>query len=177
LDIRQLYRVKFAVIGEKTAEVTKRHSVNMDYMPEIYNARELASGLQFCGGGVMLFRALGGTPLLASTLRERGFLVDDVPAYETVCESPETEHILKKINRGEVDFAAFTSASTVRCFVNSMNGLYWERYGFYSVCIGEETATEAEKHGLRVMISESATTQSMIECIKTHYRRANEQSG
>jgi len=133
--------------------------------------------LPFCGGGVMLFRALGGTPLLASTLRERGFLVDDVPAYETVCEKNAAENIREMINREEINFVTFTSASTVKGFVNSMNGLHWERYGFYSVCIGEETATEAKKYDLRVMISESATTQSMIECIKTHYRRANEQNG
>jgi len=33
MDIRQLYRVKYAAIGEKTSEVIKRHAICVDYMP------------------------------------------------------------------------------------------------------------------------------------------------
>jgi len=172
MDIRLLHRVKFAAVGETTAGAIKRHAVRVDYMPEVYNARELADGLPFCGDNprILLFRARDGALRLASTLRERGFLVEDIPAYETIFEKNAAENVREMISRGEVNFVTFTSASTVKGFINSMAGFHLERSGFYSVCIGEETAAEAKKHGLCAIVSEAATTQSMIERIKAQYR-------
>jgi uroporphyrinogen III methyltransferase/synthase len=178
MDIRSLYRVKFAAIGEKTAEVIKRHAVCVDYMPEIYNARELADGLPLSGDnpGVLLFRARDGTPQLESTLRERGFLVEDLPAYETICEceNAAVENVSEMISRGKVDFVTFTSASIVESFVYSLAGFDFSRAEFYAVCIGQKTAAAAQKHGLsaRVIVSEMATAESMIECIKARSRKA-----
>ncbi|MCL2602750.1 MAG: uroporphyrinogen-III C-methyltransferase, partial [Treponema sp.] len=100
MDIRLLHRVKFAAVGETTAGAIKRHAVRVDYMPKVYNARELADGLPFCGDNprTLLFRARNGAPRLASTLRERGFLVEDIPAYETIFEKNAAENVREMIS-------------------------------------------------------------------------------
>lgn len=167
IDIRSLNRAKFAAIGEKTASAVTGRGIRVDYMPEIYNAHELADGLPFddeLQKHVLLFRAEDGTPELASALCARGFSVRDVSAYETIRGSSCSEEVREMFSNGEVHFVTFTSASTVQGFAGSLPGIDPDLVT--AVCIGGETAAEARKLGFRVLISERAEIRSMIECIQ-----------
>ena len=65
----------------------------------------------------------------------------------------------EELASGEIDFALFTSVSTVRGFAESSNGA--DLTGVNAVCIGKNTAKAAEDLGMRVRISEKATLQSL----------------
>ena len=58
-------------------------------------------------------------------------------------------------------FALFTSASGVRGFVSAYPDM--DHSAVKAVCIGAMTAAEAEKHGMRVWISEEAALASLAD--------------
>jgi len=167
MDIRSLHRVKFAAIGEKTAEIFRRHAVCADYVPTRYNASALAEGLPYSAGAarVLLFRAQSGTPELITTLETRGFSVTDVAAYQTHLLTADVERVRSLLQAGDVRFVTFTSASTVQGFVDALPDMDLEAASFQAVCIGEETAAVARRYGFRVLVSEKATIDSMVSCI------------
>jgi len=174
IDIRMLHRAKIAAVGEKTASVFSERGIRVDYVPDSYNANELGAGLPYSDGeGVLLFRAQDGTPSLATTLQERGFVVEDFAAYRTIRESAgsglESAALVRAgeiLERGDLDFVTFTSASTVQGFVAATADFSFDRNGYRSICIGEETAAEARKHGFDVVVSKKATIESIVEKIK-----------
>ena len=58
-------------------------------------------------------------------------------------------------------YAVFTSASTVRGFVN---GSKLDDFSeVKALCIGRQTAEEAEKHGMQIFIAEEATLDSLVK--------------
>ena len=56
----------------------------------------------------------------------------------------------------------FTSASTVRGFVSAV-GADADFSGLVGLCIGEQTAGEAQKYGIQVKIAEKAAIESLVE--------------
>ncbi len=162
LDIRLTHGAKFAAVGKKTAAAVTNKGLKVEYVPPVYNAKALAEGLPAEGRRTLLFRARDGAPELAQRLIARGFDVDDVAAYRTVRESECPRETRDALMRG-ADFVALTSASSVQGFAGALPELCQE--GVKAVCIGEETAAEARKHGFSVIISDEATIESMVECI------------
>lgn len=88
--------------------------------------------------------------------------MEDVPLYETICKLQETlkETIEKQQRQGEIDLVTFTSASTVRGFVQALPGI--DTTKIRAVCIGEQTANEAKRYGMQIQISEEASVESMV---------------
>ena len=65
----------------------------------------------------------------------------------------------------------FTSASTVKGFVQSMD--MDDFHEVTAVCIGEKTAKEAGKYQMRTEVSEEATIASLIDkIIQLHIERS-----
>ena len=61
----------------------------------------------------------------------------------------------------DVDFAVFTSASTVRGFAAAVPDVDFSRVN--AVCIGRQTAAEAQKRGMRTWVSEKATLEALVK--------------
>ena len=160
--------VKFAAIGPKTAAAVTDKGMRVDYIPEVFSAKELAAGLPQ-PGRTLLFRAEDGAKELAAILRERGFSVDDIAAYGTIRENSCPAHVRESLLRGDFACVTFTSASTVQGFTGSLKGL--DCSGITALCIGAETASEALKHGFRIVVSKSATIESMIEKIREELKK------
>ena len=68
------------------------------------------------------------------------------------------------LDAGEIDFCVFTSASTVRGFAESCKGADYSRVN--AVCIGRQTAAEAEARGMKVWVAERATLEALVEAVK-----------
>ena len=58
----------------------------------------------------------------------------------------------------------FTSASTVRGFVESLPDR--DLKNVLGICIGRQTEAEAKKYGIVTLVSQEATMESLVECIK-----------
>lgn len=159
LDIRSLVSLKFAAIGSATKKAIEDRGILVEYMPLTYDSEALAKGLAKRvqpKEKVLIPRALHGTETLTKILGEQGIAYDDVPVYETSFVKQPAITLMPD------DLVAFTSASTVKGFV----GIFGEDYDYskvHAVCIGRQTAAEAERYHMDITISEQATIDSMVE--------------
>ena len=71
----------------------------------------------------------------------------------------------KEFEHGTNDLAVFTSASTVKGFVESTKGLDYSRVR--AACIGKQTRAAADSYGMQTYMSEKATIDSLIELVET----------
>ena len=164
-DGRYLAGVKLAAIGTGTARALRDMGLMADYIPEVYDAAHLGAGLP-AEGKVLILRAEIGSPALTEAFKERTIAYDDIPVYKTVYENPRSEELRAALEAGEVPFITFTSASTVKGLVSSV-GADADFSRFTALCIGEQTAAEARRHGMTVQIAREATIDAMVELAQT----------
>ena len=162
LDARALAGVKLAAIGPKTAAALGRCGLRADLVPEVYDSDHLAQAMESVEGPVLLCRASRGSQALPELFSARGIPFDDIPCYDTVYESPDAGAVLPLLE-GET-WVTFTSASTVRGFVQSLPGA--DLSHVLGLCIGEQTAREARQYGLTVRVAREATMESLVELIR-----------
>ena len=151
---------KVAAVGPVTAAELRRHGVEPDLIPE----QHVAEGILEALGGVKGLRILLpqadiARRALVNGLCEQGALVDEVVAYHT-----RTERAPRPDLR-QVDAVTFTSASTVRGFLEAGPP------GAAVVCIGPVTAQTAREHGLEVTevagdYSEDGLVAALVAALK-----------
>ena len=163
MDCRVLSNIKIAAIGSQTAQSLYDRGIIADFVPDVFDGEHLANGLAEIidkKDRVLLVRALMGTEEIPNILRERGIFFIDVPIYKTLFKNENSQHIESLIEHNEVDFITFTSASTVEGFINSMPKVDLSKVT--GICIGDKTALRAKHYGIKHVISEEATIDSML---------------
>ena len=167
-DLRALAGVKLAAIGQGTQKALRRYGLRADFLPSVYDGETLGRELRgICepGSRILIPRAaIGNHELIEELEKGDGLTVTDVATYDTEYETSGIIDERGEIERGEVDLAVFTSASTVRGFAAAMPGVDFSRVN--AVCIGRQTAAEAQKRGMRTWISERATLESLVERVR-----------
>lgn len=164
VDIRTLHHIKFAAIGPATARVLEQRGLFPELVPESYDADALAQSLLRTiqpGETVCIPRAKQGTERLTAPLQQAGIPFDDVALYDTVLLQHPPFSLRK------TDLVAFTSASTVKGFVQMMQGM--DLHGIPAVCIGEQTALEAKRHAMQAVTAQQATIPSLVDCLVTFH--------
>lgn len=162
-DARALGSVKLAAIGSATGRALEAHGLTADLIPAVYDAAHMGEALaEAAVGKVLLLRAEEGSAALTDALARAGAAYDDVAVYRTIYDNPRSQELREALEAGEFDFVTFTSASTVKGFVSTVGAD--AAFGrFTGLCIGEQTAAEAEKYGIRVKIAEKATIDALVE--------------
>ena len=160
-DARALAGLKLAAIGSKTAQALEDFGLVADIVPEVFDSQHLAQALEGVDGPVLLCRASVGSAAVPDMLTQRGIPFADVPLYDTVYAAPAPEQVDSLL--GQRLLVTFTSASTVRGFVESLPGR--DLGNVLGVCIGSATQAEAHKYGLATVVSKEATMDSLVECM------------
>lgn len=166
MDIRSLGGLKFAAIGSATENAIAERGIFCDCVPSKYDSESLGKSLAETvkpGEKLLLPRAKIGTKELTEALSKAGILFDDIPVYDTVYKNEGLLKISEILDGGEVDYVAFTSASTVMGFAAAADGKDFS--GITAVCIGEQTAKEAQRLGMKTVISNKITIDSLVEKI------------
>ena len=178
-DVRELGSIKFAAIGPATKAAIEKMGIIVDLMPSVYSGKalgELIASESVEWGNkigrepqILIPRARIGTDEVISPLEQAAIKFNDIAVYDTLeAEYAATDEVelshyrLIDFASEDVDYVAFTSASTVRGFT-ALSGLS-DFTGIKAVCIGEKTAEEAQKHGMQCFIAKEATIDSMIAC-------------
>ena len=161
-DARALAGLKLAAIGPKTAAQLERFGLQADLVPEVFDSAHLAQAMGKVDGPVLLCRASQGSDALPEIFTKSGIPFRDIPCYDTVYEAPEDAPVGELLKRKVL--VTFTSASTVRGFVESLPGA--DLSNVLGCCIGPQTAEEAKKYGIAVTVAREATMESLLECIK-----------
>jgi uroporphyrinogen III methyltransferase/synthase len=164
-DLRSLAGCRIAAIGRGSERELIRYGIRPDMLPSVYNGetlgRELAKLLK-TGDRILIPRAGIGNRELTDELaasEAADIEISDIATYDTVYRKPEWFDA-EAAFADENTFAVFTSASTVRGFVNAYPDLDMSRVK--AVCIGRQTAAEASKHGMKTYISAEATLDSLV---------------
>lgn len=178
LDIRTMFAdpmkrqvdIKIAAIGKSTAKELQAYGLIADLVPDTFCAKALGESIEKTAAqdsAATIFRAAAGSEELLPPLQRSMKAVDDVPLYETgYFLHPELkEQISSCLLGGEIDAVTFTSASTVKGFVNTLGELDYSKVK--AVCIGEQTALEAKRYKMDITISKEATMESLSETLFT----------
>lgn len=161
-DARAFGTIKLAAIGGGTAKALEGHGLSADLVPEVYDARHL--GMALAGAAkarVLILRAQEGSPALTEALSGAGVSYDDIAVYRTIYQNPRWAELRRALDAGELAYVTFTSASTVKGFVSTV-GTDADFGKIVGLCIGEQTAGEAEKHGIPVQVAEKATVDALV---------------
>ncbi len=153
LDARALTGPRIAAIGPGTATALAEHGILADVVAQRAVAEGLLQALDRLEPPVrraLIARALKGRELLPEQLRARGAEVELLALYETVPEPVPAEVLREAL---QADYITFTSASTVRFFLESLDG----RVSSLSphtrlVSIGPITTEALRDHGLQPQV-------------------------
>lgn len=167
-DIRALSGAKIASIGPGSEKVLNARGLKSDFIPSVYDGKTLGEELakQLNGGErILIPRAAIGNPELTEELKNvPGVTVSDIATYDTVYGSSGAPDVLAVLEDGDVDFAVFTSASTVKGFAESLKGLDFANVR--AVCIGKQTRAAADRLGMQTWMAEKATLPDLVDCVK-----------
>lgn len=183
-DIRALAGIQFAVIGEGSAKKLRQYGIRHDFMPTVYDGetlgRELAQKIRMERSGktglseepeipeprvrVLIPRAAIGSRELVEELEKAGDIdILDIPTYTTEYVNRGIVDAREQIEKGEIQYAVFTSASTVRGFSAVMEDA--DLSGIKAICIGRQTRAAAQAQGMETRMAEKATLDALLDAV------------
>ena len=159
-DARALAGPIIAAIGPGTARALREGGIVADVIPERAVAEGLVEALQDLPvGRVLIVRAEEGREVLPDALRERGAHVDVVALYRTVAEPLDGA---TREAAAAADYVTFTSASSVRAFLDATE----RPPGARLVSIGPATSDELRARGLEPDVeAEVHTPDGLVEAL------------
>jgi uroporphyrinogen III methyltransferase/synthase len=176
-DIRALDGLKICAIGPRTAEEIRRFGIDVDLVPEEYQAEGVIAGMGrrgLKGKRILLPRAAVAREILPVELRRLGARVDVVTAYRTVKPTRSVAPLKKLLQAGEISVITFTSSSTVRNFAEMFGkrGLSKLLGDVKIACIGPITAETAKELGIKTdIMPEDSTIPAFVEAIGQHFEK------
>lgn len=166
-DVRKMCNVKIAAIGKGTQKALEERGLFPDLIPQVYDGETLGKELcQLCAGGehILIPRAAMGNQEIIKALSEKSdIVIDDIPTYDTFYETQEVIDQKKAMEAGEISCSVFTSASTVRGFVQATPGLDYTKVR--AACIGKQTKAAADEWGMETYMAEKATIDSVLDLV------------
>jgi uroporphyrinogen III methyltransferase/synthase len=161
-DVRELYGLRIAAIGEATAGEIEKKGVRVELLPVEYRAEgliEMFGKENMMGKRVLLPRAKEARDVLPAKLREMGARVDVVTAYETTRPGKQAAARIKSmLAKNMIDAVTFTSSSTVRNFLSIFPGFKPSRGKPALACIGPITAKTLSDAGFKARITPAEYT-------------------
>jgi uroporphyrinogen III methyltransferase/synthase len=139
---------RVAAVGPATEAALRAWGVAPDLVPEVATTAALGHAFQAGPGRVLLAWADLANPELAVILRAKGWEATEVVAYHTVPVGRLDPAARRRLDRGEVDWVAFTASSTVEGFLRGYGGP--PPPGVRVAAIGPVTADTARSAGIPV---------------------------
>ena len=167
VDARKLGNAKFAVVGTGTQKALQERGFFADVMPKLFDGVTLGKMLcEKCSGTekILLPRAeIGSQEIIEELKKKAGITIDDIGIYETLYEKSEIIDEKKEFEAGSIDCAVFTSASTVKGFVEAVPELDYSKVK--AACIGKQTKAAADKYSMETYMSKEASIDSLLELV------------
>lgn len=173
MDIRLLSHIKFAAVGKATAEVLEEKGIFPVLMPEVYHGRKLGELLARSvkeHEKILIPRAKKGSQDIIEELEHASITYYDVPTYDTLYQETDLD-LATGFESGEIDYAVFTSASTVEGFVRA--GKEFDYKKVKAICIGHKTKETADAYQMQTYVSKEATIDSLVVCLQEVYHNGN----
>jgi uroporphyrinogen III methyltransferase/synthase len=151
-DSRALASVKIAAVGPATAGALLERGITVDVIPKRFVAEGLLEMLRerddMAGARVLYVTAQGARDVLPDGLEEMRAGVMVIEAYKSIPDGQGAERLARAIEAGKVDLATFTSASSVKAYVDAVGDDLALRVPAAS--IGEKTSDALREAGIEV---------------------------
>ncbi|MFS8117226.1 MAG: uroporphyrinogen-III C-methyltransferase [Microcoleus sp.] len=118
-DARNLSGIKIAVVGKKTAESLRSHSLQPDFIPPNFVADSLVENFpDKLQNSKILFPRVesGGREVLVKEFTAKGAQVIEAPAYQSCCPETIDPIALAALENQAVNIITFASSKTVQNF-------------------------------------------------------------
>ncbi len=166
-DIRAVSHMKFAVIGQGTADALLRRGIKADYMPRQYDGISLGKLLADVledGTRILFARSLiGAKEVLREIEENRTLEYTDLAIYDTEFTEENKETLRSAMGDGTVTCVVFTSSSAVEGFCRFLGEYPYDTVR--AACIGEKTRQAADKAGMRAAAAKNATVEELIKTV------------
>jgi uroporphyrinogen III methyltransferase/synthase len=182
-DARSLAQSRFAVIGKATAAALRERGISADLAPQTYNGAALGcllvDTITKSGGAaplVILPRSRIAGADVTDALSAAGIGFADIPIYESAPPPHRDDPAFMEILTEGLDWLTFTSASTVRGFVEIAGAertAALQKRGLRALCIGKATAEAALRAGFDVVTAKNATLGDMAAALKEFVNNGN----
>ena len=178
-DVRDLKGVRICAVGPATAARIERYGIRVDAVPAEHHAEGVIETLTAAGMNGQRFllpRSDLAREVLGDELRRAGADVTEVVAYRTTAATLEREgdhDIYRMLLERQIDAVTFTSASTVRNFVQTFGEDQAADLLATTVvaCIGPVTAEAAQQHGIQTAIMPARyTVPDLVDALVEHFR-------
>ncbi|MFO7172205.1 MAG: uroporphyrinogen-III synthase [Bacillota bacterium] len=164
--------LRIAAVGRATAAALAGYGLEPAVVPREYRGRELAPALAphlRPGDRVLLAQARDPAWDVAGDLRRLGAEVTQVAVYRTVPAAGDPEPLRAALAAGRIDYATFTSPSTVRNLLLALPDGVRLLAPVTVACIGPTTAAAAREAGLRVdLVPPEATAEGLAAALVAH---------
>lgn len=166
-DFREIFNLKFAVIGSGTADKLASYGFYPDLIPEIFDSYNLAKLLVqkvSKSERILICRSDKANPTLAEELERAGIKYLDFCIYKLEQYFNKKE----KINNTfiDVDYICFGSAYGVNSFFEDRQDIA-SIENTKIVCIGEKCAEACFNYGLKnILVAKEYTIDGIVKCIE-----------
>jgi len=162
IDLRQIMHLKFACIGDGTAQTLRNYGFAADFVPSAFTAgclgRELSELLKE-DDRLLILRAQNGSDELTQELENANISFDNFALYSTC----ETSNLIENQDKSESDYVVFASAMGAAAYLKNYTLANEEQI----VCIGEQTARVIRKQypEKELIIPTNHTAKAIVEVI------------
>lgn len=167
MDVRNLSRLRFAVLGSGTAAKLWEYGIKADFIPSAYTVATL--GEEFVRivkdkEKVLIPRAVQGSKELTDILKREGVEYLDLAIYDVVGSMTKNIRCLE-----DLDYLVFVSASGVTAFFEELQNRELSLPGKIKIaCIGKITEKRLlEKYGKADVVATVNDVEGLIEKIRT----------
>jgi uroporphyrinogen III methyltransferase/synthase len=167
-DARNLAGTKLAAVGPATAGALLEHGITVDLIPKRFVAEGLLEIMRdrddVPGAKVLYVTAEGARDVLRAGLESIGAHLTVIEAYRSIPDAEGAARLTRKIEAGKVDLVTFTSASSVRAYVDSIGDELVTRVPAAS--IGPQTSLVLRENGIEVRYeAEESTMDGLVAAI------------
>jgi uroporphyrinogen III methyltransferase / synthase len=159
-DARALAGLKIAAVGPATAGALLEHGITVDVIPRRFVAEGLLETMQdrddISAAKVLYITAEGARDVLPDGLETLGAEVVVLQAYRSIRDGDGAERLSRAIETGKVDLVTFTSASSVRAYIDSVGDELAQRVPAAS--IGPQTSESLRENGIEVRYEAKEST-------------------
>ena len=167
--------VRIAAIGPATASAARSRGLTVDLVPDRFVAEAVFESLArrgpLAGLRFLLPRADIARPALPRLLEEAGAIVDVRTAYRTVPDREAVSRALDRMRHTTVDAVTFTSASTVRSFLEGAGREpFRAEPAVAPASIGPITSDALRELGVEPVIEAARyDNDGLVEAIRVHF--------
>lgn len=168
-DVRELAGIDLVAIGPATQAALENRGLRVTLVPEEYRAEKIIEGLAsrvLHGQSVLLARAEEARDILPESLKALGVDVWDIPVYRTIVGEANKAELQALLMDHFIHAVTFTSSSTVRNFMQLLDGDSSLLEGVKLFSIGPITSATARELGLTIYReAEKYTIDGLVQAL------------